>query len=210
MSYHSRSTIIAFLFMSYIHLTKDFAIPGPNGKKITNPLVVCLNLTGCETEETGQARIRFQFGVWDASIKHWECCPISSVVLNLQNTQELLSVGYKSLGILDRHLDSCKNTRPSPPTIPNSTNFSQRRQYYAQAADNPERRRSAQLVPRHGPTAGESRRQRHHHRMRSQGGRISDQGPQLDHQDAKQQAGIETAEIRRRQIAKSQIQTGFL
>ncbi|XP_974110.1 speckle-type POZ protein-like B isoform X3 [Tribolium castaneum] len=82
---------------------------GPNGKKITNPLVVCLNLTGCETEETGQARVRFQFGVWDASIKHWECCPISSVVLNLQNTKDLLSVGYKSLGILDRHLDSSKD-----------------------------------------------------------------------------------------------------
>ncbi|XP_044252477.1 speckle-type POZ protein-like B isoform X1 [Tribolium madens] len=82
---------------------------GPNGKKVTNPLVVCLNLTGCETEETGQARVRFQFGVWDASIKHWECCPISSVVLNLQNSKDLLSVGYKSLGILDRHLDSSKD-----------------------------------------------------------------------------------------------------
>lgn len=81
---------------------------GPQGKKITNPLVVCLNLTGCETEEIRQARVRFQFGVWDATIRHWECCPISSVVLNLQDTQELLSVGYKSLGILDRHIDSCK------------------------------------------------------------------------------------------------------
>ncbi|XP_019865453.1 speckle-type POZ protein B isoform X2 [Aethina tumida] len=82
---------------------------GPQGKKVTNPLVVCLNLTGCETEETGQARVRFQFGVWDASIRHWETCDISSVVLNLQNTQELLSVGYKSLGILDRHIDNNKN-----------------------------------------------------------------------------------------------------
>ncbi|CAH0564712.1 unnamed protein product [Brassicogethes aeneus] len=84
---------------------------GPNGKKVTNPLVVCLNLTGCETEETGQARVRFQFGIWDASIRHWECCDISSVVLNLENRQELLSVGYKSLGILDRHIDSNKNVR---------------------------------------------------------------------------------------------------
>ncbi|XP_060523162.1 protein roadkill-like isoform X3 [Cylas formicarius] len=84
---------------------------GSNGKKVTNPLVVCLNLTGCETEETGQARIRFQFGVWDAQIKHWECCPISSVVLNLQNTHDLLSVGYKSLGILDRHIDPEKDVQ---------------------------------------------------------------------------------------------------
>ncbi|XP_022908774.1 TD and POZ domain-containing protein 5-like isoform X2 [Onthophagus taurus] len=82
---------------------------GPNGKKVTNPVVLCLNLTGCETEEIGQARVRFQFGVWDASIKHWECCPISSVVLNLENTHELHSIGYKTLGILDRHLDSVKD-----------------------------------------------------------------------------------------------------
>lgn len=84
---------------------------GPHGKKITNPLVVCLNLTGCETEEMGQARVRFQFGVWDASIRHWECCPISSVVLNLQNTKDLISVGYKSLSILDRHIDNMKDVR---------------------------------------------------------------------------------------------------
>ncbi|KAL1498372.1 hypothetical protein ABEB36_009181 [Hypothenemus hampei] len=84
---------------------------GANGKKVTNPLVICLNLTGCDTEETGQARIRFQFGVWDANIKHWECCPISSVVLNLQNTRELLSVGYKSLGIMDRHIDNSKDVK---------------------------------------------------------------------------------------------------
>ncbi|XP_050297811.1 speckle-type POZ protein-like B isoform X2 [Anthonomus grandis grandis] len=84
---------------------------GANGKKVTNPLVICLNLTGCETEETGQARVRFQFGIWDANIKHWECCPISSVVLNLQNTKELLSVGYKSLGIMDRHIDADKDVK---------------------------------------------------------------------------------------------------
>lgn len=84
---------------------------GANGKKVTNPLVICLNLTGCDTEETGQARIRFQFGVYDAHIKHWECCPISSVVLNLQNTKELLSVGYKSLSIMGRHIDTDKDVR---------------------------------------------------------------------------------------------------
>lgn len=89
-------------------LIEYFLISGPNGKKVTNPVVVCLNLTGCETEETGQARVRFQFGVWDASIKHWECCALSNVVLNLENTKDLLSVGYKSLGILDRHIDQGK------------------------------------------------------------------------------------------------------
>lgn len=81
---------------------------GPNNKKVTNPVVVCLNLTGSHTEETGQARVRFQFGIWDANIRHWECCPISSVVVYLENTSELITAGYKSLNVVDKHLDSGK------------------------------------------------------------------------------------------------------
>lgn len=65
-----------------------------------------MNLTGCETEETGQARIRYQFGIWDASIRYWEFCDISNIILNLQNTNELLSIGYKTLGVHDRHIDN--------------------------------------------------------------------------------------------------------
>lgn len=84
---------------------------GSNGKKIANPLVLCLNLTGCETEETGQARVRYQFGIWDASIRYWEYCDISNVILNLENTHELLSIGYKTLGVHDRHFDSEKDVR---------------------------------------------------------------------------------------------------
>ncbi|KAF2893106.1 hypothetical protein ILUMI_13062 [Ignelater luminosus] len=84
---------------------------GPNGKKISNPLVLCLNLTGCETEETGQARVRYQFGIWDASIRYWEFCDISNIILNLENTNELLSIGYKTLGVHDRHIDNDKNVR---------------------------------------------------------------------------------------------------
>lgn len=84
---------------------------GANGKKVTNPVVICLNSTGCETEEIGQARVRFQFGVRDELIRFWECSPISNVVLNLENKKELLSVGYKSLGILDRHIDKLKDVK---------------------------------------------------------------------------------------------------
>ncbi|XP_025837051.1 TD and POZ domain-containing protein 5 isoform X2 [Agrilus planipennis] len=84
---------------------------GSNGKKVTNPVVLCLNLTGVHTSETGQARIRYQFGVWDANIRHWECSSISSTVLNLESRQDLLSIGYKSLGIHDRHSDNEKDVR---------------------------------------------------------------------------------------------------
>ncbi|KAF5291569.1 hypothetical protein FQR65_LT01882 [Abscondita terminalis] len=84
---------------------------GSNGKKIPNPLVLCLNLTGCETEEKEQARIRYQFGIWDATIRYWELCDISSMVLNLENSHNLISIGYKTLGINERHIDSEKDLR---------------------------------------------------------------------------------------------------
>lgn len=62
----------------------------------------------CMTEEPGQAKIRFQFGVWDAVIKHWECCPMSRVALNLQTSEDLLSVGHRDLSILKRHIDTSR------------------------------------------------------------------------------------------------------
>lgn len=80
-----------------------------NGKRIKNPIVICLNLVKCETEESNQAKIRYQFGVWDAAIKHWECCPMSRVALNLETTVDLLSVGHRDLSILKRHIDSHGN-----------------------------------------------------------------------------------------------------
>lgn len=79
---------------------------GANGKRIKNPIVLCLNLTSCTTDEPGQVKIRFQLGVWDAKIKHWECCPVSRIALNLDNSQELLSVGYRDLSIRKDHVDS--------------------------------------------------------------------------------------------------------
>lgn len=76
-----------------------------NGKRVKNPIVLCLNLTSCETEEAGQAKVRFQFGIWDATIKHWECCPVSRVALNLETRKELLSVGHHDLKIRKDHFD---------------------------------------------------------------------------------------------------------
>jgi speckle-type POZ protein len=79
---------------------------GPEGKRLNNPVVLCLNLLSCCTEEPEQARVRFQFGVYNVEIKQWEMCHVSRVVLHLQNTHELLSLGYRDLNILDRHMES--------------------------------------------------------------------------------------------------------
>ena len=79
---------------------------GPEGKRLNNPVVLCLNLLSCSVDEPEQARVRFQFGVYNVEIKQWEMCHVSRVVLHLQNTQDMLSLGYRDLSILERHMDS--------------------------------------------------------------------------------------------------------
>jgi speckle-type POZ protein len=79
---------------------------GPKGKRLNNPVVLCLNMLNCSIEEPEQAHVRFQFGVYNVEIKHWEMCHISHVVLHLQNTHEMLSLGYRNLSIMDQHRQS--------------------------------------------------------------------------------------------------------
>ncbi|XP_015175358.1 PREDICTED: protein roadkill-like [Polistes dominula] len=77
---------------------------GPEGKRITNPVVLCLNILNCIVEEVEQAKIRFQFGVFNADVKHWEYCHVSRTVLELKSNNEIISLGYRDLSIVDRHL----------------------------------------------------------------------------------------------------------
>ncbi|KAF7406276.1 hypothetical protein HZH68_005645 [Vespula germanica] len=77
---------------------------GPEGKRITNPVVLCLNILNCIVEEAEQAKIRFQFGVFNANVKHWEYCHVSRTVLELKSNNDIISLGYKDLSIVDRHL----------------------------------------------------------------------------------------------------------
>ena len=79
---------------------------GPEGKRLNNPVVLCLNLVGCSVEEPEQAKVRFQFGVYNVETKQWEICHVCRVVFHLQNTQDMLSLGYRDLNILERHMDS--------------------------------------------------------------------------------------------------------
>ncbi|PSN33840.1 hypothetical protein C0J52_16840 [Blattella germanica] len=78
---------------------------GPEGKRVSNPVVLCLNLLSCSIEEPEQARVRFQFAVYNTDIKQWELCHVSRVVLTLQNSREMLSLGYRDLSIVERHLE---------------------------------------------------------------------------------------------------------
>lgn len=78
---------------------------GSDGKRIMSPVVLCLNLVSCKCTEPEQAKVRFQFGIFNSEVKQWEMCLINRVVLQLQDTHEMMSLGYRDLSILDRHQD---------------------------------------------------------------------------------------------------------
>ncbi|XP_063243131.1 speckle-type POZ protein-like [Bacillus rossius redtenbacheri] len=77
---------------------------GPSGRRLANPAVLCLNLLASRVRAAEQVRVRFQFAVRDARLGRWETCPLSRVALQLQDSSEMLSVGYRDLSILERHL----------------------------------------------------------------------------------------------------------
>ena len=58
----------------------------------------------CTVEETEQAKIRFQFAVFNADVNHWEYCHVSRTILELKSTSDIISLGYRDLSIVERHL----------------------------------------------------------------------------------------------------------
>lgn len=53
--------------------------------------------------EVEQAKIRFQFAVYNADVNHWEHCHVSRTILELKSTSDIISLGYRDLSIVDRH-----------------------------------------------------------------------------------------------------------
>ncbi|XP_026299928.1 protein roadkill isoform X8 [Apis mellifera] len=74
------------------------------GKRIINPVVLCLNMLNCNVDEAEQAKIRFQFAVFNADVKHWEYCHVSRTILELKSYTDIISLGYRDLSIVHRHL----------------------------------------------------------------------------------------------------------
>lgn len=58
----------------------------------------------CTVEETEQVKVRFQFAVFNADVNHWEYCHVSRTILELKSTSDIISLGYRDLSIVDRHL----------------------------------------------------------------------------------------------------------
>ncbi|XP_034183204.1 TD and POZ domain-containing protein 2 isoform X2 [Osmia lignaria lignaria] len=91
-----------------IHSTWNLSIrfwKNPDGKRMINPVVLCLNMLNCTVDEAEQAKIRFQFAVFNADVKYWEYCHVSRTVLELKSCLDIISLGYRDLSIVDRHLN---------------------------------------------------------------------------------------------------------
>ncbi|KAL7304117.1 hypothetical protein TKK_0003574 [Trichogramma kaykai] len=90
-----------------IHSTWNMSIRfwrGPNGKRLTNPVVLCLNILNCRIDEAEQAKIRYQFAVFNADVNYWEYCSVNRTVMELRSTDQLVSIGHRDLSIEGRHL----------------------------------------------------------------------------------------------------------
>ncbi|CAB0040869.1 unnamed protein product [Trichogramma brassicae] len=74
------------------------------GKRLTNPVVLCLNILNCRIDEAEQAKIRYQFAVFNADVNYWEYCSVNRTVMELRSTDQLVSIGHRDLSIEGRHL----------------------------------------------------------------------------------------------------------
>lgn len=76
------------------------------GKRLKNPIVLCLNMLNCKVEAAEQAKIRFQFGIYNAEKNKWEFFSIRRTILELKSTKDIASLGYRELSVGERHLRS--------------------------------------------------------------------------------------------------------
>lgn len=81
---------------------------GPDGKRVTSPVVACLNLLRCWPDEQPgtQATVQFQFGVFSRQSGRFEMAPLARSVLALGATRHIVSVGHQDVAILQRHFES--------------------------------------------------------------------------------------------------------
>ncbi|XP_023245399.1 protein roadkill [Copidosoma floridanum] len=77
----------------------------PDGKRITNPVVLCLNIRNCAIEQVERVKVRFQFAVLNVETDNWEYQGPNHALLELHASSNVVSLGYKDLSVVDnRHL----------------------------------------------------------------------------------------------------------
>ncbi|KAH0564416.1 uncharacterized protein LOC123272826 [Cotesia glomerata] len=77
---------------------------GPEGKRLKNPVVLCLNMLNCKINSSEQAKIRFQFGIYNTEVNQWEYFNIGRTIIELKSTEDIVSLGYRELSVVERHL----------------------------------------------------------------------------------------------------------
>ncbi|KAG8034575.1 hypothetical protein G9C98_007651 [Cotesia typhae] len=51
-----------------------------------------------------EAKIRFQFGIYNAEVNQWEYFNIGRTIIELKSTADIVSLGYRELSVVERHL----------------------------------------------------------------------------------------------------------
>ena len=84
------------------------------GVKLTNPIVMCLNLLHVTTDhddDDRRAQVCLQFGVYSHSLGHYTMGQLDTATVQLRSSSKLTSVGYQNIYIADNNLDDREGVR---------------------------------------------------------------------------------------------------
>ena len=96
---------------------------GGRGERLTNPIVLCLNLLSCSADTKQEAAVRFKFGIQNQNSEEWEMGAedkvrtgqmcllrdrliVMQAMVMMEKMDKLKSVGYKNIAITDQHINS--------------------------------------------------------------------------------------------------------
>ena len=96
---------------------------GGRGERLTNPIVLCLNLLSCSADTKQEAAVRFKFGIQNQLSEEWEMgaedkvrtdqmwlvrdnLTVLQAIIMMEEMDKLQSVGYKNIAINDQHINS--------------------------------------------------------------------------------------------------------
>jgi speckle-type POZ protein len=86
-------------------LSLQFWVDG-QGCRLTNPVVLCLNMVACKVDTKQDVDVRFQFGLFNQNSQEYEMGQADKASIMVEEKDKLQSVGYKNIAISEKHVSS--------------------------------------------------------------------------------------------------------
>jgi len=86
------------------NLSLQFWVDG-QGCRLTNPVVICLNLVSWKVATKQDVAVKFKFGIFNQKSQEFEMGVSDKASIMLEEKDKLQSVGYKNIAISDKHVN---------------------------------------------------------------------------------------------------------